>query len=84
MFARNAHGSALVGVGAGNLIAVQPMAEPTTYALTGLDVEQAVQLVRRVRLSLPATATAALPGYELWRLGVQHALASEKEDAHDG
>lgn len=47
--------------------------------LTGLDVEETVQLVRRVRGSLPSTATGGLPSYELWRLGVQHALASGRE-----
>jgi hypothetical protein len=55
---------------------VPPCTHETVRVLTGLDVEKTVQLVRRVRQSLPSTATETLPSYELWRLGVQHELAS--------
>jgi hypothetical protein len=48
--------------------------------LTGLDVERAVQIVRQVRQSLPSTVTAAIPSYELWRLGVQAALAATTDN----
>jgi hypothetical protein len=50
--------------------------------LSGLDVEKTMQLVRRVRQSLPSTTTGTLPNYELWRLGVQRALAAEGGTHH--
>jgi hypothetical protein len=42
--------------------------------LSGLDAEDAVRLVRRVRASLPPAETGGTPRYELWRIGVQQAL----------
>lgn len=62
---------------------VPPCTHETVGVLTGLDVDQTVQLVRRVRQSLPSTTTGTLPSYELWRLGVQHALAA-KGGSHHG
>ena len=62
---------------------VPPCTHEAVRILTGLDVEETVQLVRRVRQALPSTATETVPRYELWRLGVQQALASEG-GAHDG
>jgi hypothetical protein len=44
--------------------------------LSGLDAEEAAQLVRRVRASLPPAETGGTPRYELWRNGVQSALGS--------
>jgi hypothetical protein len=50
--------------------------------LTGLDLADVVQIVRRVRQSLPPAATEPTPAYEHWRLGVRKALASEG-DGHE-
>jgi enediyne biosynthesis protein E3 len=44
--------------------------------LSGLDAEEAAQLVRGVRASLPPAETEGTPRYELWRIGVQSALRS--------
>jgi hypothetical protein len=44
--------------------------------LSGLDAEDAVQLVRRVRTSLPPVESAGAPRYERWRATVQRALGS--------
>jgi hypothetical protein len=42
--------------------------------LSGLDSEDAVHLVRRVRASLHPSEDGGAPRYELWRIGVQQAL----------
>ena len=62
---------------------IPPFTHEAVRILTGLDVEETVRLVRRVRGSLPSTLTGTPPHYELWRLGVQQALSPEGE-AHDG
>ena len=85
-FALQAAANSRVALAQGGAFAAEARARagyvpPCTHAavriLTGLDVEAAVQLVRDVRQALPATATATLTNYELWRHGVQRALAIE-------
>jgi hypothetical protein len=44
--------------------------------LAGVDVGDAVELVRSVRASLPSVESGDTPRYELWRRGVRRALAS--------
>jgi hypothetical protein len=56
---------------------VPPHTSEAVRILTGLDPDNVVQIVRRIRQSLPPGATEAMPAYERWRLGVRQALASE-------
>lgn len=56
---------------------VPPWTHEAVHVLAGLDVEDAVKLVRQARAALPATMIQTLPHYEVWRLRVQQALACE-------
>lgn len=50
--------------------------------LSGVDVEDAMQLVRRVRASLPPVESGGTPRYELWRRGVRQALGAAGGKRH--